>query len=179
MSQASEDELSPSTGPSGGALKSLLIGSQPMRTVIRLVVLVVSSVVIFKFVLIPARIVDISMMPNYQPGQIKFINKLAFVSREPMRGEVVAIRYAGKSVLLLKRVIGLPGEMVEIRSGQVFIDGQRLEEPYLVEERARWNYSHRLGGDDYLVIGDNRSMGQDQHEWGYVSSKRIVGRIIR
>ena len=162
-----------------GFLQSMLIGGRPVLTLVRLAVLVIVCLIVFKFVLIPARIVDISMMPNYQPGQIKFINKLAFLKRDPIRGEVVAIRYAGRSVLLLKRVIGLPGEDIQIRQGQVIIDGQYLEEPYLINEREAWNYSHKLGSNEYLVIGDNRSMDQDQHEWGYVARDRIVGRIIR
>ena len=77
-------------------------------------------------------------------------------------------------------MIGLPGEHVHIARGRVFINGEPLEEPYVVK-RAAWNWPRDkdeevLGPDEFLVIGDNRGMPQDRHEFGIANRERLVGR---
>ena len=71
------------------------------------------------------------MLPTYHDGQINFLNRLAYLRHEPQRGDVVGIRYSGDSILLLKRIVGLPGEEVSFDEGKLFINGKPLEEPYV------------------------------------------------
>lgn len=161
-------------------LQALTIGRSPRRTLVRVIVLVVVVYLVFKFALVPTRIQGISMNPTYHQGQIKFVNRLAYKFGGPQRGDIVALKIAGERVLYMKRIIALPGEEFSIRNGTVYIDGGPLDEPYLNPKVAPWNETRRkIPEGEYLVIGDNRSMGQRDHEWGVFSRERIVGKAVR
>src|SRR4051794_16935477 len=112
-------------------VRIMLIGRRPRRTLIRIVVWVVSCFVIAKFVLLPIRVEGVSMLPTYKENRVNFVNRLAYVWSKPKRGDVVAIRLAGPSVMYMKRIVGMPGETVEFHAGNLFIDGQLLPEPYV------------------------------------------------
>jgi signal peptidase I len=157
-----------------------LLGRNPRWTLVRALVLVSVVAVLFKFILLPIRVSGHSMVPTHQDGQIKFIHRRAYQGdRTPQRGDVVAIRTSGTRVLFLKRVIALPGEEVAIIGGQVVINRRPLFEPYLNQPVAPWVWETRtLGPDEYLVIGDNRSMPRDAHAFGVVRRERIVGKAL-
>jgi signal peptidase I len=155
-----------------------LFGSNPRRTAIRGAALVTGAMVVFGGVLLPVRLSGISMQPTYNDGALNFANRLAFAWREPARGDVVAIRMAGPSVLYVKRIIGLPGERVEIEMGTVKIDGRPLLEPAVVY-KAPWTVPPVLLADnEYFVIGDNRAMHVESHEFGRTTRDRIVGKLL-
>ncbi len=159
-------------------MKTLLLGSNPRLTVIRATALIVSSVVVFGFVLLPVRLHGISMLPTYDDGALNFANRLAFIRRPPARGDVVAIRMAGPSVVYVKRVVGLPRETVEITAGVVSINGRPLAEPHVVH-RAPWNLpAFTLGDEEYFVVGDNRGMAMQYHDFGRAARDRIIGRML-
>ena len=164
----------------------MAIGRNPRTTLVRLAVTLVLVLVGFPMSIQPILVQGISMQPTYRDGQRRFLNKLAYRFSPPQRGDVIGIREAGKQVLLLKRVVGLPGESLRIVQGTVLINGEPLEEPYLlpptngVRNPAPWNLQEvRLGQDEHYVIGDNRSMRQTDHYFGIVERERIVGRLIR
>ncbi len=155
-----------------------VFGAHPLATVLRIAAIVAAAIVIFGFVLKPVRLEGISMLPTYKDGDFDFANRLAYLWREPARGDVVAIRMAGPSVLYVKRIVGLPRETVEIKAGVVLIDGERLVEPTVVF-KAPWTMpAVRLGGREYFVIGDNRSMAMQDHDFGRASRDRIVGKML-
>ena len=78
----------------------------------------------------------------------------------------------------IKRIIGLPGERVRIRQGQVYIDDEPLREDY-VKNRAPWNESElELGPDEYFLVGDNRGMASRDHDHGAVRRSKIVGKVL-
>ena len=159
-------------------MTKLLFGANPRHTAIRAGVLVAAAVVVFGIVLVPVRLSGISMEPTYSDGGLNFANRLAFAWREPARGDVVAIRMAGPSLVYVKRIVGLPGERVEIAMGTVIIDGEPLLEP-TVAYRAPWNVpALRLGDDEYFVIGDNRAMTEQNHDFGRTTRERIVGKML-
>src|SRR4051812_42062179 len=85
-----------------------IFGSNPGWTLVRILFFLVVSLVIFKFVLLPIRVTGESMFPTCVNGQIKFVNRLAYRRHRPERGDIVAVEFQGRRVLLLKRVIGLP-----------------------------------------------------------------------
>lgn len=164
----------------------MAIGRNPRTTLVRLAVTLALVLIGFPMSIQPILVQGISMQPTYRDGQRRFLNKLAYRFSPPQRGDVIGIREAGKQVLLLKRVVGLPGESLRIVQGTVLINGEPLEEPYLlpptngVRNPAPWNLQEvRLGGDEHYVIGDNRSMRQTDHYFGIVERDRIVGRLIR
>lgn len=158
--------------------RRIVFGSYPRRTAVRIAVLAAVSFVTFGWILIPMRAEGISMRPAYESGSLHLVNRLAFVSRPPARGDVIAIRLAGPHVLYVKRVIALPGDRLEIVEGQVYVNGAPLTEPY-VHHRRPWNVAEvTLTSREYYVIGDNRGMLARDHEFGRVDVSRIVGEVI-
>lgn len=151
-----------------------LVGRNPRRTLVRICVLVVLAFVTFRYVLIPIRVSGPSMQPTYTSGRPNLVNRLAFRFREPRRGDVIGIRMAGMSVQLMKRIVGLPGEHVEVRRGVVYINGTPLDEPY-VKNPAPWDRREcDLGPDQYYVAGDNRANSEN----GVIERARIIGKVM-
>jgi signal peptidase I len=158
--------------------REILFGRNPRRTTVRVLILIILSIVGFRWVLIPVRTDGISMEPTYESGRINLVNRLAYLSSSPARGDVVAIRLAGLHVLYIKRVVALPGERLSITSGEVRIDGVPLNEPY-VHYRRPWEVPEvQLGPSEYFVVGDNRGMAAADHTFGRVDAFRIVGRVL-
>lgn len=177
----SENNASPDVEPSRSWWRIVLIGvigRSPKFTIIRILVYVVLAWGVFGYVLRPMRVAGISMEPTYKLNQVNFINRWSYRSSEPQRGDVVAVRMAGESVLYLKRIVGMPGEKVVFYRGQVFINGEELPEPY-VKNRAPWNEPELvLGPDEYFLVGDNRGMAARDHDHGAVRRSKIVGKVL-
>lgn len=177
-----EDSNKPSPHP--GWLQVVLIGRRPKATLWRIGVLVFVCVVTFRFVLLPIKVEGISMEPTYRNHQIDCVNRLAYLRREPQRGDVVAIRFSptgplsAPSEMLMKRIIGLPGETVTFHQGHVYINGQLLPEPYH-KTPCDWEHAPiRCGPDQYYVVGDNRTMPFDWHMQGRADRDHIVGKVL-
>lgn len=159
-------------------LRKVVIGRNPKRTMQRVVILVVVCFFVAKFVLLPIQISGPSMLPTYSERGVNFVNRVAYLFHEPRRGDVVAIRLAGPSIMFMKRIIGLPGETVAFHEGHVYIDGKLLSEPY-VKFPCYWEHEPRkLGPFEYYFVGDNRSMPQVDHSEGKASRERIVGKVL-
>jgi signal peptidase I len=156
----------------------ILIGRNPAWTGVRIIVLVTLTFFLAKFVFIPIRVEGISMLPTYRQGRVNFVNALAYRSQGPQRGDVISIRMAGMRVMLMKRVVGLPGEVVAFRDGRLWIDGKPVAEPY-VKYPCTWQRDpEKVGPDEYYVVGDNRSMPRADHSEGMAKRKRIVGKVL-
>lgn len=123
------------------------------------------------------RIEGVSMEPNLHDGQYLIVNKLVYYFRSPQRGDIVVFHYPRNPRRdFIKRVIGLPGEKVEIKGEHIFINDEELEEPYTVHEG---NYAwgpQVMGPDEYFVLGDNRNSSSDSHNWGPVPRDDIIGK---
>lgn len=159
-------------------LKVVLIGRNPRVTIIRLAVTVVLLVCTARFMLIPIRMQGPSMRPTYEDRGINLLNRLAYLRRGPSRGDVVAIRLAGPSIMFMKRVVGLPGETVEFIDGQLYVNGQPQKEPY-VKFPCHWDMpKQRLSPTQYFVVGDNRDMPIQDHTFGVAERARILGRVL-
>ena len=159
-------------------LRALLIGRKPRLTLIRIVVLVMLVVIVRQFIVVPILVLGPSMMPTFQNHGINLVNRLAYHSRAPARGDVVAIRTSGESNMYMKRVIGLPGESVAFHGGHAFINGQQYNEPYVIYP-CDWEIPPvTVEPGKYLVIGDNRSMPPDNHTFGQADRVRIVGKVM-
>ncbi len=159
-------------------LQRILFGARPGRTAARVFLLIAIALATFTWILVPVRAEGISMLPTFRSGSLKFVNRIAFMRREPRRGDIVAIRLAGPNVLYIKRVVGLPGERVAIREGVVLIGDVPLAEPYVRHRRA-WDVPEvTLGPEEYFLIGDNRGMLAKDHDFGRATRSRIVGKVI-
>jgi signal peptidase I len=156
----------------------LIIGRYPKRTLVRIVVLVVTSFVVFKFALLPIRIEGVSMFPTYVDRHVNFVNRLSYTFHKPQRYDVVALRTTGISNMYMKRLIGMPGESVSFHEGRACINGEPLPEPYL-KLPSDWEIpAFKLGSDEYFFVGDNRSMGWEEHTKVRCPRSRIVGRVL-
>jgi signal peptidase I len=160
-------------------LQAVVIGRKPAWTLVRAVALVIVTCLVFKFVLTPpVRVKGDSMLPTYRTGQINFLNRIAYLRHPPERGDSVGIRYTGEHVMLLKRIVALPGETIAFRRGRLYINDKELDEPY-VKYECNWNMSaRRLGAEEYYVVGDNRSMAFADHTQGVALREQIVGRVL-
>jgi signal peptidase I len=159
-------------------LRIALVGRNFKFTLTRIVVLVVTCFVVFKFILLPVRIEGGSMLPTYREHSVNFVNHLAYLRHGPQRGDVVGIRLAGPHLMYMKRIIGLPGETVAFADGHVLIDDKVLDEPYEKYD-CDWNQPPvKLGADEYYVVGDNRTMPPRYHEHGVASRDRILGKLL-
>jgi len=159
--------------------QAIIFGRRPERTLVRIIVVVVVLLLMRNYVLLPIRVQGPSMLPTYKDHGVNFVNKLAYVFHEPRRGDVVAIRMSGEHVMLMKRIIGQPGETVEFRDGHAFINGTQLEEPY-VKNPCNWEQEPKsLGSSEYYFVGDNRAMAIGDHYQGKASRERIVGKVLR
>ncbi|MGQ9500954.1 MAG: signal peptidase I [Anaerolineae bacterium] len=132
------------------------------------------------FVAQATRVHGQSMEPTLHSDQRVVVEKLSYNNwlhlRSPQRGDVIVLRINGMDELLIKRVIGLPGDRVEIRSGQVFINHQMLDEPYVVSP-ANGDYGPIDVPPLHLfVLGDNRNFSNDSRTFGPIPMKNVVGR---
>jgi signal peptidase I len=149
---------------------------------------VVIAVVVILFLYQPVKVEGTSMTPGLVNQERIFINKFIYnplVYRLGLadinRGDTVVFWYPGDpSKSYIKRVIGLPGDVVEIVNGTVFVNGQTLPEPYVPEE-ARDQVSMQrtpIDPDKYFVLGDNRRSSNDSRTWGLVPRNDIYGKAV-
>jgi signal peptidase I len=160
----------------------LVFGKNPSVTLVRILLLIIVSLVVFKFILIPIRVTGDSMYPTFKNGQIRFVNRFAYLRHPPQRGDVVAVEFQGQRVLLLKRIVGLPNERFSVFNGDVYINGELLSEPY-AHGKITYEPTRRpgttttpinLGPTDYEVIGDNRPVSE-----GYQKDRvQIIGKVF-
>lgn len=146
-----------------------------LKFLIRAAVVGVSAYLIFGHICVPVRIKGISMEPTYHDEAFNFCWRLAYLFSKPKRYDVVTVRFAGKRVMLLKRVVALEGEQVEFRDGKLYVDGKEIHEPY-VRYPCNWNLPPREVEKGWVyVVGDNRDMALENHTFGQTSLRRIMG----
>ena len=144
-----------------------------------------------------------SMRPTLEGGQYLLVNKMVyfqldtgrlsriipfwktdkptghFAIHPPNRGDVIVFRFPrDPSKDFVKRVIGLPGELIELKSGKTFIDGVPLEEPYLDSKQASSHPPTQIGEKEYFVMGDNRRSSNDSRTWGPVPEENLLGKVL-
>jgi len=151
-------------------------------------ILAVSLVIIIPFRLLVAEpfvVSGSSMLPNFHNKDYLIVDRISYKSHEPQRGDVVVIKYPKDNrQYFIKRIIGLPGETLNLESGKVFISnnqnpgGFELKESYLPEGTPTLGKPGpiNLGSGEYFVLGDNRTASSDSRVWGILPEADIVGR---
>jgi signal peptidase I len=138
---------------------------------------IVIAVLINLFLAQATRVYGSSMEPNLHTDQRLVVEKVSYRLHGPRRGDVVVIRMPDHGPeLLIKRIIALAGETIEIRSGAVYVDGQQIEEPYLVRNTGGSYGPTTVPGGHVFVMGDNRGASNDSRIFGPVELDRVVGR---
>jgi signal peptidase I len=118
-----------------------------------------------------------SMEPNLFPYQRLIIDKISYLFYSPSRNDIVVLDLPKMEEMLVKRIVGLPGESVEIRGGAVLIDGEQLQEQFPHDLSYQDTPLIQLGPLQYFVLGDNRDNSNDSRSFGAVERESIVGRV--
>ncbi len=125
-----------------------------------------------------------SMDPNFENGDYLIIDEISYRFRQPARGEVIVFKYPlDVSQRFIKRIIGLPGETVEIKDGKIAVskDGQEEvldESEYLADSLTGGDLKIILGEKEYFVLGDNRDFSYDSRKFGALPEEDIIGRVV-
>ena len=123
-----------------------------------------------------------SMEPNFHNGDYLIIDELSYRFREPQRGEVIVFNFPqDPSQRYVKRIVGLPGETIEVKDGKVIINSKDLlnESSYLSDlSYTSGNANITLGQGEYSVLGDNRDHSYDSRRWGILPEDLIIGRTF-
>lgn len=130
------------------------------------------------FFIKPFYVKGASMEPSFFDHEYLVIDEISYRFKEPVRGDIIVFRYPrDPKQYFIKRIVGLPGETVQITGNQVFINGERVEEEYLAEgEQTRGEIVVTLQTDEYFVLGDNRSFSLDSRSFGPLPKEYIVGK---
>jgi signal peptidase I len=156
-------------------IRQFFFPSLTSKFLIRASLVALFAYLFFGHLCTPILIKGQSMEPTYRNGSVNFCWKLSYVFSEPKKCDVVAVRFAGNKVMLLKRVVAVAGECVEFRNGKLFVDGKEMNEPY-VRYPCNWNLPTRqVEKDCVYVVGDNRNMPIENHHFGQTPKKRIIG----
>jgi len=152
------------------------------------VVAAVLAVLIRTFLLGPYKIPTGSMIPTFMIGDRIFVDKVSYRLHEPERGDIIVFKYPMDTKKdFVKRLIGLPGEEIEIRDGKVFVGGKSLEEPvftksyyYNVKDSpyGKVDQKIKVPADSFFVLGDNSAHSSDSRSWGFVPQKNVVGKAF-
>jgi signal peptidase I len=142
--------------------------------------LILSLVLFVSINIISARIrVDgDSMLPTMVSGEYVVINRLSYRFGNPQPGDIIVFHYPrNPSEEYIKRVIGLPGDNVEVMNGMVYVNGQPLVENYL-SVKTNYNGKWEVPAGQLFVLGDNRNNSSDSHDWGTVPMDYVVGKAV-
>ncbi len=130
---------------------------------------------VYVFIVQPHRIKGESMDPNFADGELVLTEKVSYYFGDVKRGDVVVFKAPNRNVDYIKRIIGLPGETIKIEDGVVFVNDQRIEEPYETQQ-TQGSGSLKLPDGEYFVLGDNRGSSSDSRSFGSIKRNSIKGR---
>jgi signal peptidase I len=174
IESASEEEIQPSSGSF-------------LWELIRIIVVAFVVMIAFRvFVAEPFVVSGSSMVPNFHNKEYLVVDKVSYRFGEPKRGDVIVFKYPkDTSQYFIKRIIGLPGERIQIDNGQVKIfneehpEGAIVTEPYLASQNATFGKTDivTLGSSEYYVLGDNRLASSDSRVWGVLPKHNIIGKV--
>lgn len=156
--------------------------------VIKMVILSLAIIVPIRYFLVqPFFVKGASMEDDFHNGDYVLIDELSYRFNRPQRGDVVVFRSPqDTSQFFIKRVIGLPGETLQIRNNEMVITNEQYPKGFVLDEAAYLDKGQRTTGDfkinidqnEYFVLGDNRSHSSDSRIWGAVNRRLIIGRVF-
>ncbi len=152
-----------------------------VREILSVLLLVLVFYGIFSLFLETRGIDQTSMEPTIEPGERFLVSKISYHLHDPERGDIIILHspYDPSGIPNIKRIIGLPGETIEIKNGTVYINGREIEESaYLVQPTTGTMSELTIPADNYFVMGDHRSVSMDSRLWGTLPRENIIGKTI-
>jgi len=150
--------------------------------ILKIVIIALVIVIPIRYFLFQPFIVNgQSMEPNFENSNYLIVDELSFRFRDPQRGEVVVFRYPKNiSQRFIKRIIGLPGDKIEVKAGSIMVNDQVLDESKYLPSGVQTpgNIQTSLNENEYFVLGDNRISSFDSRQWGLLPRKNIIGRVL-
>jgi len=140
-----------------------------------------TAIFIVVFIIQPVKVEGTSMQPQLVDQERIFVNRFIYRFTDIHHGDVVVFWYPrDHSKSFIKRIVGIPGDEVEIRNGSVFVNGAKVDEPYLTPEFRDHESFHRVlvPRDKYFVLGDHRNSSNDSRNWGFVPRDLIYGKAV-
>jgi signal peptidase I len=152
------------------------IGSA-VRELVETLLLTLVIFLLIRFAMQNFRVEGFSMEPNFHDGQFLLVTKIEYMLHSPERGDVIVFRFPNQpSRDFIKRIIGLPGDRIDIRNGQVLVNNESLPESYPLNAGSYTYGPVTVGAEEYFVLGDNRNNSSDSHSWGMLPTKNIIGK---
>jgi signal peptidase I len=171
--------MSDAPAPEWSGLKRFLFGKSIKITLLRVGILLGVVFVTYQCFLLPFRVQGDSMLPTLLDGTVHLSYRRAYRTEGPKRGDIVLLDIAGGRQILVKRIVGLPGERFSVRQGVIYINGEPIEEPYLHTHNKSWNLQELiLRPEEYFFMGDNRSMDMASHTADTIRRERIIARVL-
>ena len=146
---------------------------EKMKELMPYIVIFVFVILLKLFVVTPIRVNGTSMMNTLHPKDIMILNKTAYLTKGPKRFDIVVVRVDDEDII--KRVIGLPGEVIEYKNNVLYVNGKKVEEKVKGLETADYK-SEKIPAGSYLVMGDNREASYDGRAFGFIKKNQILGR---
>jgi signal peptidase I len=140
-----------------------------------------TAIFIVVFVIQPVKVEGTSMQPQLVDQERIFVNRFIYRFADIHHGDIVVFWYPrDRSKSFIKRIVGIPGDEVEIRNGSVFVNSTKIDEPYLKPEFRDHESFHRVlvPRDRYFVLGDHRNSSNDSRNWGFVPRDLIYGKAV-
>ena len=155
------------------------IAKEILEWALTIIIPVVAALLIHQYLFTFARVDGTSMLDTLHENNIMGVSRLHYRLNEPQRGEIITCNYPEDgNKLFVKRIIGLPGETIEIREGTVYIDGEPIAETYLTRVDDQSMDPIPLAKDEIFVMGDNRPVSRDSRAVGPLTLDEIYGRVL-
>jgi len=153
---------------------SLTIKELLESVVIAVILALIIRTFLFQFFWIPSRSMEDTLLINDRI----VVTKFSYWFNEPQRGDVVVFKYPLDTTKdYVKRLIGLPGDIIEIRNSKLYINGQLVKEPYLKEGLVFGDFGPiQIPPEHYFMMGDNRNYSSDSRVWGFVNEDLLIGK---
>jgi len=146
--------------------------------VVTLLVAIVIALVVRSFLFEPVRVDGSSMSTTLSNGEVMFVTKPEYLLGDPQRFDVVICHYPGRgNTNFVKRVVGLPGDTVEVKGGYLYVNGEQYDEPYITHRPDYTLSAYTVPEGQYFVLGDNRSNSNDSHLIGPIDRDMIKGHV--